>query len=141
MRKIPRFLRKNKLFKIMKTKVLLLATLIGAATLSANAGIRFSFFFGLPCPPVPVVTVSAPVYVAPAAPVVAPVVYTAPVVAAAPLCPAPGYVWVPGYWSGQLWVAGCWRPGPAHYAWGGGHASWGYGGHYGYSGHGFGWHH
>ena len=131
----------------MKTKVLLLAAFIGAATLSAHAGVHFSFFFNAPLPPLPVVTVSAPapVYVAPAAPVAVaatPVVYTPPVVVAAPPCPAPGYVWVSGYWSGRTWVAGCWRPGPAHYAWGWGHSFWGRGswGH-GYSGRGYGWHH
>jgi hypothetical protein len=85
----------------MKTKMLLVAALIGAASLSARAGVHFGFVFGLPVP-VPVVTVAAPVPV--------------PVVEAVPACPTPGYVWAPGYWSGygaaRVWVGGGWRPGP-----------------------------
>ncbi len=92
----------------MKIKVLLVAALLGAASLSARAGVHFGFSIVLPAP---VVTVAAP---APAPVVVAAPV--APVVAIIPVCPAPGYVWVPGYWSGygaaRVWVAGCWRPGP-----------------------------
>jgi hypothetical protein len=90
----------------MKTKVLLVAALIAAASMSAHAGVRFGFSIGLP---VPVVTVAAPAPVV----VVAPV---APVVETIPACPTPGYVWVPGYWSGygtaRVWMGGGWRPGP-----------------------------
>ena len=87
-------LENKKQIKIMKTKVLLVAALIAAASMSAHAGVRFGFSIGLPV-------------------VVAPV---APVVETIPACPTPGYVWVPGYWSGygmaRVWVGGGWRPGP-----------------------------
>ena len=102
-----------KKLKLMKTKLLLTAALIGAATLSANAGVRFGFSFGLPLP-VPVV-VTAPVV-----PVIvtAPVVTVPSVVVTAPAYPAPTYVWAPGYWSvsgySRVWVAGCWQYRPAH---------------------------
>ena len=90
----------------MKTKLILLAAVIGAATtLSAHAGIRFGLSIGLPIP-APVVVVAPPVVVA--APVCA-----APVVVATTVCPGPGYAWVPGYWSvngyGRVWVGGGWR--------------------------------
>jgi hypothetical protein len=102
----------------MKIKAILLAALVSAATLSAHAGVHFSFWFNLPAPPVPVVTVSAPApCVVTPPPVVCapePVVVTPPVVAVT-ACPGPGYVWVPGYWSGRVWVAGCWRAGAAHF--------------------------
>jgi len=106
----------------MKTKLLLAAALIGAATLSANAGIRFGFSLGLPLPVVAPVVSVAPI--APFAPeVVAPqVVAVPPVVVAAPLCPGPDYIWAPGYWSvtsyGRVWVSGAWRFGGRHYAYG-----------------------
>jgi hypothetical protein len=104
--------------KFMKTKLLLTAALIGAATLSAQAGVHFGFSFGLPVPFV------APVVVAP------PVVAVSPVVLAAPACPGPGYIWAPGYWSvtgyGRAWVPGCWRGGYG-YGYGYGHAGWGHG--------------
>ena len=91
----------------MKTKLFLMATLIGAATLSAHAGVRFGFSFGLPLP--------APVVVT--APVV-PVIAVPSVVVTTPAYPAPGYVWAPGYWSvsgyTRAWVPGCWRLRPAH---------------------------
>jgi hypothetical protein len=104
----------------MKTKLLVLtAALIGAASLSANAGVFVSI--GLPFPRV--VVASAPVvYATPVAPVIETV----------PPCPAVGYVWAPGYWgTGHVWVGGSWRPGPAA------HVGWGhpYAYHYG------GWHH
>jgi hypothetical protein len=87
----------------MKTKMFLLAALVGAAALSANAGVRFGFSIGLPLP----VVVMAPVVVAtPVAP--APVT----VVATVPACPGVDYVWVPGYWSyrtiGYAWVPSAW---------------------------------
>ena len=97
----------NKL-KRMKTKLLLAAALIGVANLSAHAGVRFGFSFGLPLPMPVVVT-------APVAPVVvsAPVVTVPSVVVAPPGYPAPGYVWAPGYWSmsgySRVWVPGCWQ--------------------------------
>jgi hypothetical protein len=117
----------------MKIKVLLLAALVSAATLSAHAGVHFSFWFNLPVPPVPVVTVAAPPPCVVTPP--APVVVAPPVVTVATVCPGPGYVWVPGYWSGRVWVAGCWRAGAVHYAIG--H----YYGHYdGHDGHYNGWH-
>jgi hypothetical protein len=99
----------------MKTKLLLTAALIGAATLSANAGVRFGFSFGLPLP----VTV---VEMAPVVPVVvtAPVVTVPSVVVTTPACPASGYVWAPGYWSvsgySRVWVPGCWQFRPVHVA-------------------------
>ena len=94
--------------KLMKTKLFLTAALIGAATLSAHAGVRFGFSFDLPLP-VPVV-VTAPVV-----PVVvnAPVVTVPSVVVTTPAYPVPDYVWAPGYWSvcgySRVWVPGCWR--------------------------------
>ena len=113
----------------MKIKVLLLAALVSAATLSARAGVHFSFGFNLPFPPVVVVSAPAPCVVAPPVPVVyaPPVVVCPPVVTVAAACPGPGYVWAPGYWSGRVWVAGFWR-GPAHYAYG--HDYNHYSGHY-----------
>jgi hypothetical protein len=83
----------------MKTKMLLTAALIGAASLSANAGVFFGFSVGLPLP----------------------VVVAPPAVVVGPACPAPGYVWAPGYWSvsgrSRCWVAGGWhyRPGYGGY--------------------------
>jgi hypothetical protein len=101
----------------MKTKMLLVAALLGAAAMSANAGVRFGLFIGLPLP----VVVSTPVVVATAVP-------TATVVQAVPVCPEVGYVWVPGYWSyrttGNVWVPGAWCYRPAHVGYGhyhGGH--------------------
>src|SRR6202000_3059924 len=98
-------LEKENKTKLMKTKLLLAAALVGAASLSAQAGVHFGFSFGLPLPPLPVVTgaAPAPVFVAPS--------YCAPqAVVAAPACPGPDYVWVPGYWNGighdRVWVGG-----------------------------------
>jgi hypothetical protein len=92
----------------MKMKLFLVAALFGAATLSANAGVRFGFSFGLPLfvPPPPVVVAPAPYVAAPVvAPVVAAPVYPGPVVYAAPAYSYyPGYVWAPGYWG---WRGGC----------------------------------
>lgn len=95
----------------MKMKLLLTAALIGAASLSAHAGVFVGVSFGAPRA---AVVVRAPrVVVAMPVPVV-----TAPVVETVPACPGANYVWVPGYWSGygpaRVWVGGCWRPGPAH---------------------------
>ena len=84
----------------MKTKIILLAALIGAAAMSANAGVRFGISIGFPSP----VVVSRPV-------VYAPVPVT--VVPTPSVCPGVGYVWAPGYWSvyptGRVWVAGAWH--------------------------------
>jgi len=111
----------------MKTKMLILAALIGAAAMSADAGVRFGFFFGLPAP----VVVSSPVvYTAPVAPAPVTVVQTVPP------CPGVGYVWVAGYWSyvptGRVWVPGAWqyRPGRVAYVTGW-HGADGH--HYGYA--------
>jgi hypothetical protein len=92
----------------MKTKMILLAALIGAASMSAQAGVRFGFSFGLPlpvfCPPVVVAAPCAPAPVA--------------VVQAIPACPSPDYAWVPGFWSyrptGYVWVPGAWRCRPEY---------------------------
>src|ERR1700722_3895803 len=117
----------------MKTKLFVItAALIGAASLSAHAGVYFSINF-----PVPVVRISAPAPVpcAPAVVVSAPApVYCAPtVVVATPPCPAPGYAWTPGYYGpGRVWVSGYWHAGPAHYAYA--HP------YYGHPEHPYGWH-
>lgn len=77
----------------MKIKILLMAALLGAASLPAHAGVRFGFGFGLPVP-VPVVV----------APPVAVGYYG-----------APGCVYAPGYWGGgygRTWVGGGWHYGP-----------------------------
>ena len=105
--------RQNALNNIMKTKMLLLAVLIGAAAMSANAGVRFGFSVGVPLP----VVVTAPVVVAtPVAP--APVT----VVGTVPVCPGVGYVWAPGYWSyrptGYGWVSGNWCRRPVRVGYG-----------------------
>ena len=77
--------------------MLLLAALVGAAAMSAQAGVRFGF--SLP------VVVTAPV---------APAV----LVETVPACPGVNYVWVAGYWShrptGYAWVRGAWNYRPAH---------------------------
>jgi hypothetical protein len=89
------------------TKVILMAALVSAAAMSANAGVRFGFSIGLPLPVVviPRVVVSAPVVTVPA-----------PVVETVPVCPSPDYVWAPGYWSyrptGYAWVHGGWNHRP-----------------------------
>jgi hypothetical protein len=84
----------------MKTKILLLAALMGAAAMSANAGVRFGISIGFPSP----VVVSRPVVYAPA-----PVT----VVQTPSVCPGVGYVWAPGYGSvcptGRVWVTGAWH--------------------------------
>ena len=80
---------------------------MGAAAMSANAGVNFGFSIGFP----------TPVIVSP------PVVYAAPVtvVQTAP-CPGVGYVWAPGYWAvyptGRVWVAGAWHYRPAYVGYG-----------------------
>ena len=104
----------------MKTKILLLAALVSAATLSANAGVRFGFSFGIPVPvvvPAPVVVATPVTAAAPPVVVVAPVAPQPVVVAAVTPCPGVDYVWTPGYWAyrpgGRVWIAGAWghRPG------------------------------
>jgi hypothetical protein len=97
----------------MKTKLFLTAALIGAATFSTHAGVRFGFSFGLPLPVSFAVT-------APVVPVVvsAPVVTVPSVVVTTPAYPVPGYVWVPGYCSvsgySRVWGPGCWQYRPVH---------------------------
>jgi len=103
----------------MKTKILLVAALLGAAVVSANAGVRLSVSVGMPLP----VVVSPPVvYAAPVAPAPVTVVQTV-----AP-CPGVDYVWVPGYWSyqvgGRVWVPGAWCHRPAHIVFGHYHAGY-----------------
>jgi hypothetical protein len=103
----------------MKTKILLMAALVGAAAMSANAGVRFGFSIGLPLP----VVVQAPVvYATPVTPAPGVVVQTAPP------CPGVGFVWSPGYWSvcptGRAWVPGSWGCRPAHYYGGYHHGYW-----------------
>ena len=94
----------------MKTKILVLAALIGATALSANAGVRFGFSVGLPVP----VVVAAPTVVAyPYIPAPVAVVPTIPVYA------GPGYAWAPGcgpYYrgGGYAWAPGGWRGYPGH---------------------------
>lgn len=97
----------------MKTKIGFLAALLGAAALSANAGVRFGVTFPVPPP----VVVSTPiVYAVPVRP--------APVIVARTVPPRPGmdYVWVPGYWAyhpgGRIWVPGGWCHRPAHIVFG-----------------------
>lgn len=83
--------------------MLLIAALVGAAAMSANAGVRFGFSMGLPLP----VVVATPVGPVPTA-----------VVVTVPASPRLDYVWVPGYWSyrttGYAWVRGSWCYRPAY---------------------------
>jgi hypothetical protein len=90
----------------MKTKILLVAALFGAAVMSANAGVRFGISIGLP----QTVVVST-------APACAPPVASAPVVVVQtlPACPGVGYVWAPGYYTAaHVWVGGSWTYRPTH---------------------------
>ncbi|HEY1661758.1 MAG TPA: hypothetical protein VGI03_05010 [Verrucomicrobiae bacterium] len=97
----------------MKTKILIVAALFGAAVMSANAGVRFGISVGFPT----VVVATPPVYVAPVVVAPAPVavcqtVQTAPVavVETVPASPGVGYVWTPGYYStGHVWIGGAWH--------------------------------
>jgi len=95
----------------MKTKTLILAALVGAAAVSADAGVSFGFSFGLPL---------SVVYARPVA-VAAPVV-PAPCVEVVPACPGVDYVWAPGYWSYRaahyVWMPGCWNHRPSHVGYG-----------------------
>lgn len=102
----------------MKTKLFLAAALIGAASLSAQAGVNFSFTFGLPLP-VAVVATPPPAPVVMAAPIYAPPPVAPPVVVVAtPPCPGPDYVWVAGYLTvsnyQRVWVPARWQYRPAH---------------------------
>jgi len=91
----------------MKTKIILLAAPMGAAAMSANAGVNFGFSIGLPFP----VIVSQPA------------VYATPVaVVQTPPCPGVDYVWTPGYWAvyptGRIWVTGAWHYRPGYVVYG-----------------------
>jgi WXXGXW repeat (2 copies) len=93
----------------MKTKTLLIATLLGVAAISANAGVRFGVSVTLPSP----VIVSTPVvYATPVTPAPVTVIQTIPA------SPGVDYVWMPGYWAygttGRAWVSGAWHYRPAH---------------------------
>jgi len=95
--------------KNMKTKMLVLAALLGVAAMSANAGVRFGVTVAVPQP----VVVSTPVVCA---------AYVTPtptaVVETIPPCPGVDYVWAPGYWTyhtnARVWVSGAWHYRPAH---------------------------
>jgi hypothetical protein len=105
--------------KIMKTKILLVAALLGTAVMSANAGVRFGLSIGLPT----VVVATTPVYAAPVivAPAPVTVVQSVPappmtVVETVPASPGVGYVWSPGYYTGaHVWVGGSWIYHPVHF--------------------------
>ncbi|HEY4417190.1 MAG TPA: YXWGXW repeat-containing protein [Verrucomicrobiae bacterium] len=90
------------------TKIILMAALIGAATLSANAGVHVGFSVGIPVP----VIVSAPVVTT---------ITPAPIVETAVPCPGVDYVWASGYWShtsiGYSWVRGRWNYRSDHGHW------------------------
>jgi len=76
----------------MKTKILVVAALVGIAAVSANAGVQCNISIGFPAP----VIVSGPVVVvATPAPPPPPVV----VVRTPPSCPPRGCDWRPGYWA------------------------------------------
>ena len=85
----------------------LLAVLIGAVAMPANAGVRFGFSIGLPLP----VVVAAPVVLAPVT-----------VVGTVPVYPGVGYVWAPGYWpyrtTGYSWGPGAWCHRPVYVGYG-----------------------
>jgi len=102
-----------RLQQTMKTKILLVAALLGTAALSAHAEVRFGFSITLPAP----VVVSTPAVCA--TPVVATPVA---VVQTVPPCPGVDYVWVPGYWScypnGRVWVSGGWHHRPVYVGYG-----------------------
>ncbi|HEY3763100.1 MAG TPA: hypothetical protein VGN23_15245 [Verrucomicrobiae bacterium] len=107
----------------MKTKLLVVATLLGTAVMSANAGVYFGINIGLPR--TVVIASPAPVYATPVVVVQPAPVYAAPVVVATapaavvetvPACPGVGYVWTPGYYTtAHAWVGGSWDYRPAHF--------------------------
>jgi len=122
----------------MKTKILLVTALLGAAAMTASARVSFNLSIGLPI----IVSQPAVVYVPPPCP--PPVVVATPappcpppvIVETVPPCPSVDYVWMGGYWNyrptGYVWVHGGWCNRPVH-AWHGyGHEHGGYGG---YGGH------
>ena len=106
----------------MKTKLLLLAALVGAASMSAQAGVRLGISLPLPLVVTTPVVVAAPVAPAPAV-----------IVETVPACPGVNYVWTAGYWSGRpdgyTWVRGCWNYRPAHVVYGHYYADRFHGGH------------
>ena len=93
----------------MKTKMLLLAALAGAAAMSANAGVSFNVTLGQQ---LPVLAPAPAVCAVPVAPVPVAAVQTVPA------CPGVNYVWVPGCWSfqatGHVWLPGAWQYRPMH---------------------------
>ena len=111
----------------MKTKILLVTALLGAAAMTASARVSFNLSIGLPI----IVSQPAVVYAPPPCP--PPVI-----VETVPPCPSVDYVWVGGYWNyrptGYVWVHGGWCNRPIH-AWHGygheqGREHGGYGGHH-----------
>ena len=120
------------------TKMILAATLIGVAAVSAQARGFFGISIGVAVP-TPVVVVSAPVYVAPV-----PVVYAPAPVIVQPPCPGVGYVWNAGYWNAvgynRVWVPGNWQYRPSHVAYGYGYSHGYNGNNRGYNYGGNGWH-
>jgi hypothetical protein len=106
-----RRIRKQNL-TFMKTKMLLVAAVVGVAAVSARAGVNFSFSIGLP---VVVTTTASPVVVAQPCPPPVVVAPPAPVVVV-PACPGPDYVWVEGCWHAggghREWMAGGWQHRP-----------------------------
>jgi hypothetical protein len=94
----------------MKTK-LITGLLLAAGCVMAAPRISIGVDVGVPFAPAPVYVAPAPVYAAPAYLPPAPVYVTpAPVYAAPAYAPAPGYVWVNGFWGGgHVWHAGYWR--------------------------------
>ena len=62
-----RVLKETESVNLMKIKILIAAAMLGAASMSAHAGVRFGFSVGLPLPVVvapPIVAVAPPVVVA-----------------------------------------------------------------------------
>lgn len=93
----------------MKTK-LMAGLLLAASCVMAAPRFAIGVRVGVPIAPAPVYVAPAPVYAAPAyvTPAYAAPAYVAP--AYVRPIPAPGYVWVSGFWgTGHVWHAGYWR--------------------------------
>lgn len=97
----------------MKTKILLAVAALGAASLSAHAGVRIGVSIGLPLPVVVVAAPACPPPVVVATPVCPPPAVVTTAYVGAPPRPGPDYAWVAGYWTvgayGRVWVPGVWR--------------------------------